>query len=79
MTECTTTEWMRRKEAGAYCQSRGFPVSANYLRKLACIGGGPQFQYFGRVPMYKREWLDEWIASKLSDVTTNTVGRPTRR
>ncbi|MGH7089276.1 MAG: hypothetical protein ACREFQ_10275 [Stellaceae bacterium] len=51
----------------------GFPVSPETLATKATRGGGPPFQRFGRVPLYR--WVDclDWAQSRLSRVVTSTA------
>jgi hypothetical protein len=42
------------------------------LAKLASVGGGPEFQRFGRVPLYAPEALDRWADSRLSAAVAST-------
>ncbi len=58
---------LRRAEASVYLKERhGIDRAAQTLAKLACIGGGPNFRHFGRVPLYSPADLDAWAASLLS-------------
>jgi hypothetical protein len=58
---------VRRTEAASYLQERhGVPCAAKTLAKLACVGGGPVFQKYGRLPLYRLGDLDSWAESKLS-------------
>jgi hypothetical protein len=43
---------------GVYC---ALPTLANYASR----GGGPTFQYIGRVPYYTPANLDKWITARL--------------
>jgi hypothetical protein len=63
---------LRRRAASAYLGARGYPVAASTLAKLASVGGGPEFQRFGRVPLYAPEALDRWAASRLSAAVGST-------
>jgi hypothetical protein len=42
------------------------------LAKKACLGGGPIFEYFGRVPYYRTESLDRYAESRLSGPRRST-------
>lgn len=50
----------------------GFPVSPATLATKATRGGGPPFQRFGRVPLYR--WGDclDWAHSRLSEPVRST-------
>ena len=67
---------LRRREASEYLKARGFPVAVATLNKLACVGGGPAFQTFGRIPLYKPQDLDAWAAARLSPPRHNTSDKP---
>ena len=58
--------FMSRRETSEYCHSQGLPAAVATLAKYATIGGGPEFQLFGRFPRYTKEAVDAWIASRLS-------------
>ena len=57
---------LRRTATAEALTEAGFPVSAATLATKATRGGGPPFERFGRVPLYR--WSDalQWAASKLS-------------
>lgn len=64
--------FLRRKQAGAYLKSKfGFGSSAT-LAKLATVGGGPEYQLAGRLPLYTTEALDIWASSKISAPIRNS-------
>jgi hypothetical protein len=64
---------VRRAEAASYLRDRhGVPCGAKTLAKLACVGGGPLFQKFGRLPLYKLCDLDDWAEQKLSRPVRST-------
>ena len=68
-------EYLSRKEASEYLKSRGLPAAVATLNKLACVGGGPVFQSFGRLPRYRPEDLDAWVAARLSKPKRSTSDR----
>ena len=47
-------------------------LSRHTLAKLACIGGGPCFHKFGKLPKYTIFDLDTWVDSRLSRRVTST-------
>jgi hypothetical protein len=57
---------LRRVAAAQALTAAGFPVSPATLATKATRGGGPPFQRFGRVPLYR--WGDclDWAQSRLS-------------
>lgn len=67
---------LRRTEVPAYLlNNHGIPVALATLNKLASIGGGPEMQYAGRIPLYTREALDAWAERRLSKPVQSTAGR----
>jgi len=59
-------QYKRRREAAEYIRERGIPISASTLAKYACLGGGPEMRYFGRIPLYEIAALDAWVAHRMS-------------
>jgi hypothetical protein len=75
---------LRRREASAYLREvHGLHEASTTLAKKACLGGGPIFEYFGRVPYYRTENLDRYAESRLSGPrrSTSDIGEaaPTER
>lgn len=59
--------WLRRKEASRLLKEKyNISRTPGTLAKLACLGGGPKFQYVGRIPMYRADVLDEWAQAQFS-------------
>jgi hypothetical protein len=67
-----TEKYLRRREAALYLRERGIPRTEKTLAKLACIGGGPAFRLFGRIPLYTQVDLDAYVASKLGHSVRST-------
>ena len=44
-----------RRQAAAFLTARGYRTAPATLAKLACIGGGPTFESFGRKPYIARQ------------------------
>lgn len=59
----------RTKDAADYVG-----VSPQYLEKLRCVGGGPEFVKFGRAVRYEKTALDRWIASNRRR-STSDIGK----
>jgi hypothetical protein len=55
-----------RAAAAEALTAAGYPVASASLATLACRGGGPRFQRFGRVPLYRWGDLLDWARSRLS-------------
>ncbi|RWQ16112.1 hypothetical protein [Mesorhizobium sp.] len=67
---------LRRSEVPAYLlETHGIPIALATLNKLATIGGGPEMQYAGRIPLYTPEALDVWAESRLSKPVRSTAGK----
>ena len=67
---------LRRSEVPAYLKEKhGIPVALKTLNKWASVGGGPEMQYSGRIPLYTPEALDKWAAARLSPPVASTAGR----
>jgi hypothetical protein len=57
---------LTRVAAAEALTTAGFPVSSATLATKATRGGGPPFQRFGRVPLYRWGDLLAWAESRLS-------------
>jgi hypothetical protein len=67
------TTYLRRRAAAEYLRERrGVPCSEKTLAKLACIGGGPIYRLFGRIPLYSIADLDAYAEAKLSKPVRST-------
>ena len=65
--------YLRRRAAAEYIRVRwGIPCSEKTLAKLACIGGGPIYRRFGRIPLYLIADLDAYAEAKLSKPIRST-------
>ncbi|MGO8915858.1 MAG: DNA-binding protein [Stellaceae bacterium] len=74
-----TKRLLTRKEASAHLKERGTPAAVATLNKLACVGGGPAFQLFGRRPLYDPDDLDAWADARLSKKVRSTSELPPER
>ncbi len=64
---------LRRAEASKYLMiMHGIGCSVSTLAALACRGGGPTFEHFGRYPFYRPKALDEWVDQRMSKPKTST-------
>jgi hypothetical protein len=63
---------LRRGDAASALREAGYPVARATLATLACRGGGPAFQRFGRVPLYRWADLVEWARSRCSPPMRST-------
>jgi hypothetical protein len=70
----------RRNEASEYLKETwGLDRKVSTLGKYASSGGGPRFEYAGRVPLYPQDELDTWAQSILSGLCSSTAEKPNRR
>lgn len=65
-------KFLNRREAAAYITDKGLHCAPSTLAKLACIGGGPIFQKFGRHVIHTPSNLDIWVEERLSGPLRNT-------
>jgi hypothetical protein len=73
-----------RKEAAFFLTERGYRTAPATLAKLACIGGGPTFESFGRRPLYREADLLAWAQARSTGrddppVIRGLVSRAVRR
>jgi hypothetical protein len=65
--------YLRRRAAAEYLREHwGIPCSEKTLAKLACVGGGPLYHRFGRIPLYTTAYLDEYAESKVGGPVRST-------
>lgn len=62
----STPEWMRPREAAAYLKT-----SISTLAKRRLTGDTPRFTRIGRAVRYRRDWCDDWLASKARRSTSD--------
>ena len=61
-----------RKEAAQFLTSHGYRTAPATLAKLACLGGGPVFESFGRRPLYREDDLLAWAAARTTGPRRST-------
>jgi hypothetical protein len=61
-----------RKEAASFLTAHGYRTAPATLAKLACIGGGPAFESFGRRPLYRESDLLAWAQSRSTGLRRST-------
>jgi hypothetical protein len=70
---------LRRNEACEYLKSvHGIDRKPSTLAKYANLGGGPKFEYVGKIPTYTPAELDAWALSVLSGPCSKAAERPDR-
>jgi hypothetical protein len=63
---------LRRTELAVALTEQGFPIAPATLATMAVRGGGPPFQYFGRIPLYAWGHGLAWAKSRLSPPVAST-------
>jgi hypothetical protein len=61
-----------RKQAAEFLTKRGYRTAPATLAKLACLGGGPVFESFGRRPLYREDDLLTWAEAKTTGPRRST-------
>jgi lysozyme family protein len=61
-----------RRQAAAFLTARGYRTAPATLAKLACIGGGPTFESFGRKPLYREAELLAWAKARTTGPRRST-------
>lgn len=61
-----------RKQAAQFLTERGYRTAPATLAKLACIGGGPTFESFGRKPLYQEADLLAWARARTTGPRRST-------
>ena len=61
-----------RRQAAAFLTARGYRTAPATLAKLACVGGGPTFESFGRKPLYREADLLAWARAKTTGPRRST-------
>jgi hypothetical protein len=57
---------LRRRATAEALTAAGFPTAEKTLATRATRGGGPPYQLFGRIPLYRWRTSLAWAESKLS-------------
>jgi hypothetical protein len=63
---------LRRGELAAALTERGFPTAESTLATKATRGGGPPYQLYGRIPLYRWGSSLAWAESRLSEPRCST-------
>jgi hypothetical protein len=64
---------LTRPAAAQFLTEQGFPTTPSTLATKATRGGGPEYECFGRRPLYRPSKLLEWARSRLSKPVRNTA------
>ena len=69
-------EYLNTYEAEYYINNvKGLQTTANTLRTLVTRGGGPKFHKWGRAVRYTKQTIDEWVASRMSELKNNSLDK----
>jgi len=63
---------LRRRQAADFLSAHGFRTAPETLAKVACIGGGPMFESFGRKPLYREADLLAWARARTTGPRQST-------
>jgi len=63
---------LRRTAVAEASTAHGFPIKAKTLATMASRGGGPPFQWWGRIPLYKWGPYLDWAKGRLSEPRSST-------
>jgi hypothetical protein len=55
------------RQASIFLTELGYKTAPATLNKKRCVGGGPEFELFGRRPLYTESALLEWVQSHTTD------------
>ena len=69
---------LSRKEAAKFLTDLGYWTARATLAKLACIGGGPPFESFGRHALYREADLLAWAQGRTTGPRRSTSDPGTR-
>lgn len=75
LREFLMTDIERRRDtrqAAVFLTDLGFRTAPATLNKLRCVGGGPEFECFGRRPLYRETALLNWVATRCSKPRRST-------
>ena len=65
---------LRRKEAAAFLEADcGVTVAPATLAKYITVGGGPDYQKFGKIPLYSEDDLRSWAQGKLGPKASSST------
>jgi hypothetical protein len=61
-----------RRQAAQFLTDHGYRTAPATLAKLACLGGGPTFESFGRRPLYRQADLIAWAEARTTGPRRST-------
>jgi hypothetical protein len=63
---------LRRRAVAEASTAHGYPIKEKTLATMACRGGGPPFQLWGRIPIYTWGPYLGWAEGRLSEPRSST-------
>lgn len=66
---------LRRAVTAKALTEAGYPTSAATLATMAVRGGGPVYQCYGRIPLYRWGNVIAWAQNRMSAPRYTTKGR----
>jgi hypothetical protein len=72
MSNISDDQLLRRAAVAEDLRSMGYTITAKTLATMACRGGGPPYQLFGRIPLYRRGAARAWAAARLTPPGSST-------
>jgi hypothetical protein len=72
LRELSPDTLLRRAELADALTRVGYPTATATLATKAVRGGGPPFQYYGRIPLYTWGGGLAWAQSRLSPTVAST-------
>jgi hypothetical protein len=60
------------RQASALLTELGYKTAPATLNKMRCVGGGPEFELFGRRPLYTQKALLEWVEARTTPPLRST-------
>jgi hypothetical protein len=69
---------LRRTALAEALRAAGYPMSDKTLATKATRGGGPPYQLFGRIPLYRWEDALAWAEGRLSAPRSSSAGDLTK-
>src|SRR5262249_10335514 len=79
LRECLMADYERRRrdtrQAAEFLTDLGYRTAPATLNKLRCVGGGPDFECFGRRPLYSEAALLNWAEARCTGPRRSTSER----
>lgn len=63
------------RQAAQFLTDLGYRTASATLNKLRCVGGGPEFELWGRRPLYTDMSLLRWAQGRTTSMRRSTSDR----